>query len=219
MPGFQFFDVILLAMIAGFIGFRLYTVLGRRTGNERSPDERLRDSVTQPDTRAQAPAPETRPQILGGVSPAGPVARALMDMKLSDRHFDTDKFLNGARAAYEMIVTAYARGERDTLKLLVSDDVYQAFESGIRAREDKKERVEFTFEGLKSARVTGASLKERLAEITITFESDVTMVGYDPAGAVVEGSKTPNSVNDVWTFSRELGSRDPNWTLVSTAAG
>jgi predicted lipid-binding transport protein (Tim44 family) len=119
-----------------------------------------------------------------------------------------------------MIVTAFARGERDVLRPLLNDDVFDTFERAIKARETRNVRVDFTFLKLKSARVSGAEMKGRTAEVSVTFESEVMMAGYDPSGTLVEGdAKTPHSVTDIWTFARDTGSRDPNWALVATASG
>jgi predicted lipid-binding transport protein (Tim44 family) len=218
----QFFDIILLAMIAGFIAFRLYTVLGRRTGHERSPEEQVR--VPDP-ARAKKPAAKDNVVTLpergssGAAVTAGPAARGLMDIKLADRNFDEDKFLQGARSAHEMIVTAYAKGDRETLRPLVNDDVYGAFEGGIVGREQRKERVDFEFVRLKSARFTGAELKGRTAEVTIAFESEIILAGYDQSGRLIEGdASTPHTVTDVWTFARDTKARDPNWMLVATGS-
>ncbi len=220
MPS-QFVDIILLAMIAGFIAFRLYSALGRRTGNERTPEEQVR----VPDAaRANAsakdnviPLPERGATV---AAPSTPVARALMDIKLADRSFDEQKFVEGARAAHEMIVTAFAKGDRATLEPLVADDVFAAFDSAIKGREQRNERVDFTFVGLNTARISGAEMKGKTAEVTVTFESDVIQAVYDPNGRLVEGeAKTPNRVTDIWTFARDTKARDPNWTLVATAGG
>jgi predicted lipid-binding transport protein (Tim44 family) len=226
MQGFQFFDVILLALLTGFIAFRLYTVLGRRTGHERSPEDpvRLPDGA-RPNPKAP-PAkdnvvtlPERGSQAGAGAANSTPLSRALLDLKLHDRSFDTDRFLSGARVAYETVVTAFARGEREVLRPLLADDVYEAFDRAIKAREAKKERVDFTFLSLKSARITGAEMKGSMAEVTVTFESEIMLAGYDPSGVLIEGdAKTPHNVTEVWTFARETRSSDPNWTLVSTAA-
>jgi predicted lipid-binding transport protein (Tim44 family) len=224
MNNFQFFDVILFGLLAGFIAFRLYSVLGRRTGHERSRGDELRlPGGTSPNPKPPAQSQDnvvTLPER-GSTGPAGttqgPLQRALLDIKLADRSFDTDRFLAGARAAYEMVVTAYARGERDTLRPLLSDDVFHTFERAIKAREAKKERVDFTFLSLKSARLTAAELKGQHAEISVSFESEVMLAGYDPSGALIEGdSKTPHQVTEEWTFARDVRASDPNWTLVST---
>jgi predicted lipid-binding transport protein (Tim44 family) len=226
MNNSQFFDVIILALLAGFIAFRLYSVLGRRTGNERSRDDQLR----MPDARTN-PAPKPKsgsdnvvplPERSSGVAAAPGstvLSHALLDIKLSDRNFDTEHFLSGARAAYEMIVTAFAHGERDVLRPLLSNDVFQTFDQAIKDREAKKERVEFTFLSLKSARLTAAELKGPVAEITVAFNSQVMLAGYDPNGNLIEGdAKTPHDIVEYWTFARDPRSNNPNWTLVSTAA-
>jgi predicted lipid-binding transport protein (Tim44 family) len=225
--GSELIDIILLGLLAGFIAFRLYSVLGRRTGHERARDDQLR----MPDGAETNPKPApnkdnvvTLPErpAQAGTSSSGltPLARSLMDIKLADRSFDTERFVSGARSAYEMIVTAFARGERDVLRPLLSDDVFDTFERAIKSREARNIRVDFTFLKLKGARITAAEMKGRTAEVTVTFESEVMMAGYDPAGALVEGdAKTPHSVTDIWTFARDTGSRDPNWALVATASG
>jgi predicted lipid-binding transport protein (Tim44 family) len=227
MQGSEFFNIILLGLLAGFIAFRLYSVLGRRTGHERSRDEQLR----MPDGAETNPKPAAskdnvvtlpeRPAPVGtSAAASNPLTRALMDIKLVDRTFDSDRFLSGARSAYEMIVTAFARGEREVLRPLLSDDVFDTFNKAIKSREAKKERVDFTFLKLKSARISGAELKGRMADITVTFESEVMMAGYDPSGALIEGdAKTPHSVTDIWTFARDTSASDPNWLLVATASG
>jgi len=227
MQGSEFFNIILLGLLAGFIAFRLYSVLGRRTGHERSRDEQLR----MPDGAETNPKPAAskdnvvtlpeRPAPVGtSAAASNPLTRALMDIKLVDRTFDSDRFLSGARSAYEMIVTAFARGEREVLRPLLSDDVFDTFNKAIKSREAKKERVDFTFLKLKSARISGAELKGRMADVAVTFESEVMMAGYDPSGALIEGdAKTPHSVTDIWTFARDTSASDPNWLLVATASG
>ena len=224
MNNFQFADVVILALLAGFIAFRLYSVLGRRTGNERTRDDQLR----MPDART-SPKPAAKDNVVAlperSASPgtatgnAAPVSRALLDIKLHDRNFDSDHFLSGARAAYEMIVTAFARGERDVLRPLLSDEVFETFEHAIKEREAKKERVEFTFLSLKSARITAAELKGQTAEVTVAFNSQVMLAGYDPSGALIEGdANTPHDIVEYWTFARDTRSGNPNWSLVSTSA-
>jgi len=223
MNNFQFADVVILALLAGFIAFRLYSVLGRRTGNERTRDEQLR----MPDART-SPKPAAKDNVValpersaspGATGNTAPVSRALLDIKLHDRSFDSDHFVSGARAAYEMIVTAFARGERDVLRPLLSEEVFETFERAIKEREAKKERVDFTFLSLKSARITAAELKGQTAEVTVAFNSQVMLAGYDPGGALIEGdANTPHDIVEYWTFARDTRSGNPNWSLVSTSA-
>src|SRR5258705_3727869 len=208
MQSFQFFDVILLALLAGFIAFRLYTVLGRRTGHERSPDDQLRlPDGARPNPKAP-PAkdnvvslPERAAQAGAAATNATPLSRALLDIKLHDRAFDTERFLSGSRQAYEMIVTAFARGERDVLQPLLSEDVFDAFDRAIKAREAKKERVDFTFLSLKSAHITGAEMKGSMAEVTVTFDSEIMLAGYDSSGTLIESdAQTPPRWAEGLTF-------------------
>jgi predicted lipid-binding transport protein (Tim44 family) len=219
----EFLDIILFAMIAAFIGFRLYNVLGRRTGNERSPDEQVRVPETPAKQRTEenvVKLPErASATATANVSPSDPVARAMMDIKLADRSFDEAQFVEGARAAYEMIVTAFAEGDRDTLRSFLSEEVFSAFDRAISQREKHDQTMEFNFLGLEASKITAAELKNQTAEITIAFKSEVIEALRDKAGDLVEGeSIAANHVNDVWTFARDVTVRDPNWALVATSS-
>ncbi len=237
MPGFPYLDLVILAMVAGFILFKLYTVLGRRTGTERTPEERMQDRIALSRMPRPKPSPSDMsvkdnviplPESTRAVPPdanvdtalSAPVARAILDIKLADRRFDTANFLTGARAAYEMIVTAFAKSDRDTLHSLVSDEVFGTFDTVLKTRESKNEKVDFTFVGLKSARITNAEMQGRTADVTVTFDAEFILAGYDAEGTLIEGDpKVPHRVTEVWTFARETNSGNPNWTLVGTAGG
>ena len=217
----QVLDVILL-VVAGIVLFRLYTVLGRRTGNER-PREDFRlsgpqsapgapDNVVKLSDRAAA---KPEPVRDGGTDP---VAGALLDIKLADRTFETEHFVHGAKAAYEMVLTAFAKPDRATLKPLLSDEVFGAFDTTIAGREERGERVAFTFVGFKDVKVAHAALKGRTAEITVAFGAQFISSTADAHGTVIEGDpKTVRDVTDVWTFARDVRARDPNWILVATS--
>jgi predicted lipid-binding transport protein (Tim44 family) len=183
MPDSQTLGLLIAAMIAGVICFRLYTVLGRRTGHEPPP---------QP-VPAQLPA--SRP--LSAPESAAPSSSGLLDIQLADRTFDTPKFLGGAREAYARIVTAFAKGDRAELRLLLSPDVFSAFDAGITARTAPAP----DFVKLHDARIVGSALQDRQAEITVAFTAELTT----------------GTVTDVWTFERNLGASDPNWVLVATS--
>ncbi|MBV9992685.1 MAG: Tim44 domain-containing protein [Alphaproteobacteria bacterium] len=220
MANSELIDIVLIA-VAGFFLFRLYTVLGRRTGHERPPqDSNLR---FQPDPKAPPAEQENvlaypkRAEIIDG-RPADPVARGLTDIGEADRGFETEHFLAGSRQAYETIVTAYTRGDRAELKPLLSDEVYRAFETAIAAREAAKETIAFTFVGFKDAKIVQARLNGRTAEITVAFGAQFISATSDAEGKVVEGdARSVRDVTDVWTFSRDTRARDPNWTLVATS--
>jgi predicted lipid-binding transport protein (Tim44 family) len=218
----QLLYILVLAMVAGVILFRLYTVLGRRTGNERPPHKRFEriggvpdqakvaeNVVLLPDRNARPEQPEQG---------ADPIARGLLDIKLADRAFDTEHFIEGARKAYELIVTAFARGERNVLKPLLSDEVYAAFASVIAERESRKEKVDFTLVGFREAKITGASLKKNVADITVSFAAQFISATIGADGIIMDGdAKAVRDVTDVWSFERNVRASDPNWHLIATS--
>lgn len=212
MPESQVLDIILIA-IAGVVLFRLYTVLGRRTGHERQQSApNANDNVVALPER-NALKPDAAPSNTND-----PVARGLLDVKLADKTFESEHFLSGAKSAYEMILTAFAAGDRAALRPLLNDEVYGAFDSVIKSREERKETVTFTFVGYKDAKIVQASLKGRTADVTVAFGAQFISATTDKDGNTVEGDhKTVRDVTDVWTFARDVRARDPNWTLVATS--
>jgi predicted lipid-binding transport protein (Tim44 family) len=229
---FDIYTIIILAL-AVFIFLRLRSVLGQRTGRERPPYS-ARDAVrTSPSekvvplpSRATEPSaqpkdvPEVPERWKGVAEPGSPASAGLDSIIAADKNFDVKHFLAGARAAYEMIVAAYAQVDRRTLKGLLSREVYEGFEAAIRERESRGETVESRFVSIENADVAGADLRSRIAQITVRFVSQIVSVTRDRSGAVIEGSPDKVAdVTDVWTFARDLSSRDPNWKLVATEAG
>jgi predicted lipid-binding transport protein (Tim44 family) len=221
MVNSQLFEILIAATVAGVILFRLYTVLGRRTGHERPPQEKFSgnpapqapgDNVVALPDRAGA-----RAEVIDE-RPADPVARGLLDIKLADRAFEAEHFLSGSRAAYEMIVTAFAGGDRSTLRPLLSEEVFAAFDEAMRGRDERKEHTAFTFVGFKDTKIVHAALKTRMAEITVAFGAQFISATSDANGTVIEGdAKSVRDVTDVWTFAHDVRARDPNWTLVATS--
>jgi predicted lipid-binding transport protein (Tim44 family) len=153
-------------------------------------------------------------------APDSPVAAGLDAIAREDRTFDGKHFIAGARTAYEMIVTAYAEGDRRPLKNLLSRDVYDGFEAAIRDREARGETSESRFVSIDKSDITDADLRGKTAQVTIRFVSQLVSVTRDRNGAVIDGNPDKvTDVTDVWTFARDLSSRDPNWKLVATEAG
>jgi predicted lipid-binding transport protein (Tim44 family) len=223
MPDGQYLEILLFAVVAGVILFRLYTVLGRRTGQEQPPPERFRLSGNAPADATPAKdnvvaLPSRAEQIAD--RPADPVARGLFDIKLADKGFETEHFIAGSKSAYELIVTAFARGDRAQLRPLLAGEVFAAFESVIAGREQRKEHVEFTFVGFKDVKIVHAALKGRAAEITVAIGAQFISATLGADGQLLEGdAKSVRDVTDVWTFTRDVRARDPNWQLVATSGG
>ena len=200
MPDSQLIAILVAAMVAGVVLFRLYTVLGRRTGHEPQPDKN--PLSTAPLREATAPRPGSEAPEPMALPPEGACARALLDIEMADPSFDRDHFIKGARTAYEIIQKAFADGDRLALRPLLSDEVYAAFEGEIANRTAPAARLT----QISDARITGAELSGPKAEITMAFRASFT--GAD---------NIPHDVADHWSFMRIIGAADPNWTLVATA--
>lgn len=231
----DFYTIIFLAL-AVFIFARLRSVLGQRTGRERPPYDpySARDAakpVTSPDkvvtladkTGEPSPVRKLQPEQpaadrwAGIAEPGTAVAAGLDAIAKAEADFDAGHFLTGAKGAYEMIVTAFAEGDRKTLKNLLAKDVFDGFAQSIAEREGRGETVETRFVALDKAEITHVELKGNTAQITVRFVSQLISATRNKAGEVISGSPDRvTSVTDVWTFAREVGVRDPNWKLVST---
>jgi predicted lipid-binding transport protein (Tim44 family) len=232
---FDIYTIIFLAL-AVFIFMRLRSVLGQRTGRERPPYDpySARDSVRGAPadnvvalpgrTADKQPAPaEAEPPAerwKGITQPDTPLASGLDAIVADDASFDAQHFIAGARAAYEMTVNAYAEGDRRTLKNLLSRDVYEGFESVIKDREARGETVETKFVSIDATDITAAEMRGKTAQITVRFVSQLISVTRDRSGNIIDGSADKvTEVTDIWTFARDISSRDPNWKLVATEAG
>jgi predicted lipid-binding transport protein (Tim44 family) len=231
---FDIYTIIFLAL-AVFIFLRLRSVLGQRTGRERPPydpyaaREPVRPAPEKvvalpnrtPEIAAQKPAEPVEPgERWKGVAEAGsPIAAGLDAIAAAAPDFDAGHFLTGARAAYEMIVNAYAEGDRRTLKNLLSREVYDGFETAITEREKRGETVESRFVSIDNAEITAAESRGRNVQMTVRFHSKLVSVTRDKSGSVIDGNaEKVTDVTDVWTFARDVSSRDPNWKLVATEA-
>lgn len=215
-------EIVLLAMVAAFLGLRLYSVLGRRAEHEEEPVVQRFEADDKPGNirPAAVPAPVVplRPVELEGVMPA--VERALRDIAAADSRFNLGQFLEGARGAYRMILEAFWNGDRDTLRELCDDDVYAGFIAAIDAREAAGETLANTLIRIEEVRVHSAALDGKTARITLLFVADIAAVTRDREGNVIAGSLDDAiETRDVWTFSRNIASRDPNWVLDETDEG
>lgn len=234
------YTIIFLAL-AVFIFLRLRNVLGQRTGSEQRPpyDRAARDVlrggpdsgrgdnvvpipgtiIDQAPLAPADPAPATE-RWKGTAEPGSELARGLDQIAKEDSSFDPKHFVSGGKSAYEMIVMAFAQGDRRTLKDLLNAEVYDNFDAAIREREQRGERIERKFVGIDKAEIVGAEMRGRTASLTVRFVSQMISVTRDKQGVIVDG--TPDQitdVTDVWTFNRDMSSRDPNWRLVGTDGG
>lgn len=223
MEGFQFIDVIILAMAAGFIVLRLRSVLGRRTGHEPTDPRAEEPYPRNPDNVVPLPIPparRSREAVLNDIEPVyqgTPHEPGLVQIKMADPAFSASSFLEGAAKAFEMIVAAYARHDTDTLKPLLSPDVYARFAAAIQDREERGETMETELVVLKPAKLEGVEVRDGSAYIDVRFQSEQVNIVKDKSGAVIEGDREHvDSVTDIWTFAHELGAADPNWVLVAT---
>ena len=210
--------IVILALVALFIGLRLYSVLGERTGHEQQPILKPADS----DARAAAPvanppAPQPAPVETGDmayVPTAGPGVRAIL---AADSGFDVARFLEGAKAAYRMILEAFWKGDLEALNGRVDDHVREAFGASVEQRKSEGLTLDNRLVAIEQAVISEANLERGVATVTVRFEADIAAVTRNTEGQVVAGSLSDAvQTRDLWTFRRDTGSRDPNWLLIET---
>ncbi|MFM8701839.1 MAG: Tim44/TimA family putative adaptor protein [Hyphomicrobiales bacterium] len=230
------FSIVVFIILAAFVGWRLYNVLGTRPDRDapQIPTKKMKNpggKVEQEDnvislsdhsrgTEQDISEPAGSKDRWKGIAEKGtPLAASLDALNDAERGFDANAFLEGAKMAYETIVLGFAAGDRQMLKSLLSRDVFESFVSAIADREKKGETIETTFVSLDAATIQDVHLKGRTATISVEFVSKLITATKNRDGAVIEGSREKVAdVTDIWTFSREVGSKDPSWRLVATEA-
>jgi predicted lipid-binding transport protein (Tim44 family) len=210
--------IIILALVALFIGLRLYSVLGERTGHEQQPILKPADPDARVEPRPAPSAPAIQPTADGSdlayLPTAGPGVRALL---AADPTFDVAQFLEGAQSAYRMILEAFWSGDLDTLRPHVDDNVYKEFASALEQRAKEGLVLDNRLVNIEQALISAASIEQTIAFVTVRFEADIAAITRNKAGEVVAGSMSDAiQTRDLWTFRRDLASRDPNWLLVET---
>jgi predicted lipid-binding transport protein (Tim44 family) len=216
--GYQIIDIVVFAVIAGLLVLRLRSVLGRRTGTEQRRDP-FQPPAAPPPADKVVPLParsRPAPPTLDAPAPT-PLAQALAQLKAADQSFDEKQFLTGARAAFEIIVNAFAKGDTGSLQPLLSPQVYGSFAEAIRLRVARQEKLETHLLSIKSVDIAEAGVEDDTAHVTVKYVSEQSNATRAADGALVEGN--PDHVEektDLWTFARPVRSRDPNWTLVAT---
>jgi len=218
------FEIVILAMVALYLVWKLGSVLGRRTGHERQQNDTLptadkrngaadSDKVVpltghpNPDLEVEAVSAQAEPGVEQGIS----------QIRAADSSFNPNGFTKGAAAAFQMIVSAFAEGNTGSLRPLLSDDLYDEFSEAIRSRLSAGETMENRIEAIRSADIVDARMEGRTAFVTLKFQSSQINVVRDADGEVTSGdADTAAEVTDLWTFARNTRATDPNWTLVET---
>jgi predicted lipid-binding transport protein (Tim44 family) len=210
--------IVILALVALLIGLRLYSVLGERSGHEQQPILKPADPDARVEPRPAQPAaaPQASPDSadMAFLPTAGPGVRAIL---AADPAFDVARFLEGATAAYRLVLEAYWRGELDTVRGHVDQHVYDTFEAAIEQRKTDGLKLENRLVAIEQAVISEASLERQVAIVTVRFEADIAAVTRNAEGSVVAGSLSDAvQTRDMWTFRRDVSSRDPNWLLIET---
>lgn len=217
----EMIQLLVLAGIAVFLILRLKNVLGTREGFERpsEPEAPIEKRANRNRDRFEVIEGGVDLDIADHAEEGSSTALALAEMKKAESSFSVGEFLEGARGAYEMILMSFERGEIDEIKPFLSADVAEAFDSVVEQRADQGLAVEANFVGVRKMTLKEAQFDQsnKEAEITVSFIGELTSLVRDAAGDVVEGSANEiKRQKDVWTFSRKMGSNDPNWQLVAT---
>ena len=216
-------EIVILAMIAAFLGMRLYSVLGRRAEHEeeiiptkrfdRTDEESAPQAVTQPNTESAQ-----NERVLAGFPPA--IERGLREISSADRNFELLGFMEGAKGAYEIVLEAFWRGDKEELRQLCDDDVYESFAAVINERDEAGITMDNRLIRIEDTTIHSAELDGRTARIAVRFVSDIASVSRDTDGNVVAGSLDDAvESRDIWTFSRDVRSSDPQWLLDETDQG
>ena len=210
--------IVILALVALFIGLRLYSVLGERTGHEQQPILRPADPDARVETRPEQPAAAAPTAVDPGdmafLPTAGPGVRAIL---AADPAFDVARFLDGAKAAYRLVLEAFWKGDLATLRSHVDEHVYQTFEDAVKQREKDGLKLDNRLVAIEQVVIAEAALERGLAAVTVRFEADIAAVTRNAAGEVVAGSLSDAvQTRDLWTFRRDVATHDPNWLLIET---
>jgi predicted lipid-binding transport protein (Tim44 family) len=214
------FEIVLLAMVAAFLGLRLYSVLGKRTGHEQEPAPRKVADDRQPAIVRQPigqPEPLSSGALAGSEQVDVTANSGLRSIANADRQFDPMLFLEGAKSAYRLVLEAYWKGDKDALRFLCDEDVYDSFSEAIDARIERGETLENRLVRIEEARIIDASFDHPVARITIQFDADIASLIKGADGNIIGGSMTDAvEAHDIWTFFRDVKGNDRNWKLDET---
>ena len=211
-------DILLFGMIAAFLVLRLRSILGRRTGFDRQADAPSNVVGLRP-VAAALDAPAVAPSSWAVPAPNSPAGRTIVQIQQADPSFDGGRFLTGAEAAFGLIVGAFARGDREALRPLLTADTYTRFEGAIAARELAGEVQKSELRAMPTVAVEEAYLAGTQASVTVRFVSDQISETLDRDGKTVAGTDAVTELTDLWTFERDVSQPDPAWRLSATRSG
>lgn len=214
----QFIDIIFLALVAAFVLWRLREVLGEKRGRQRDDQPEPRDDLSADADEAIIQAPYRK--ITHGQEPdmPNPLAEQLDAISSVDRSFDLDDFMEGATKAYEIILKAFALGDKNALRPLVSKDIFKTFSAAMDDRMAQGHMLDLTLERVAQVTLEDAQLDDSEISLTVRFVSERTEVLYDKKKTVIQGDPDAlETVHDLWTFMRRVDAKDPNWMLIATA--
>ena len=211
--------IVILALVAIFVGLRLYSVLGERTGHEQQqPIPKASEPEARTAPRVAQPSPSGLPDVDSGdmafIPTAGPGVRALL---AADSTFDVARFLDGAKAAYRLVLESFWKCDLETVRSHVDEHIYETFAAAVAQRDKDGLKLDNRLVAIDQALIAAASLERNVAIVTVRFEADIAAVTRDKDGAVVAGSMSDAvQTRDLWTFRRDISLGDPNWLLIET---
>lgn len=223
--GLPYADIVILALVAGFILLRLRSVLGDKTGNDNpsyfqkptTPPPERQQAIVQLDDKALKAKPKAEPDLFMGKIKDPAVVETLNNLKSRDADFMAGHFIDGARGAFEMVFDAFAKADRDTLRFLLAPNVFEEFSQALAERESQALKPETTLVSVTAKDIVGADITGSTVRLTVLFSSEQVSVTRDADGKIVEGDPSElNTVEDEWTFERDITSKSPNWKVIET---
>jgi predicted lipid-binding transport protein (Tim44 family) len=223
MDSVPYADIVILALIAGFILLRLRSVLGQKNDTDLGYRRDMSDVKEEPVVLVAKKIVEAKQQAKEEVDTYlltlknERIAKTLTEIKTKDPQFSATQFLNGARMAYEMVFDSFGKGDKKTLEMLLSKDIYEHFASEIDLREKDETKTETTLVSIKPKDITDAQLIGSIAQLTVKFDSEQTTLVKDTSGKVIEGNPShTHLMDDEWVFERDVSSKNPNWKIIET---
>lgn len=221
---FPYADIIIIALVVVFILLRLRSILGQKTGHENPNFFQISipktkdnvDAIIQPSDKAKQRTPHDNDPYAATLS-AGAILQTINDIKSKDTMFSATTFMDGAKMAFEMIFDAFVKGDKQTLSMLLSQEIYNDFVKNIEERERQENRMETTLLSVAPKDIVNAGLNGNIAQLTVHFESEQVTLERNKKGDIISGDPSNiQHVRDEWIFERDITSKNPNWKIIET---